>query len=280
MASLVYSPPMRSAWRSLGGPTGLVLLLAAAIFMRPAIAVAQAPQSQTPKSITLLPRFDASFAWAKLVSSDPRFSWDALMGIDTDVVDYGIGSITFQAEYEGVLSGERREFDLSHSNYMLDGAGSYRLPEVTLLVAFHHVSRHVSDRANPNVPAWNVLDVRGARRFTVGGSTIDARLAAGRVLKTNFVDYVWTSDIRLLFRRPIRGNLSWVALATGQLIGVDPTKLGRDRQCGATMLAGLRVSGRAAALEIVGGYERRIDGYPTDRVRVRAFTFGFRLTSS
>jgi hypothetical protein len=39
------------------------------------------------------------------------------------------------------------------------------------------------------------------------------------------------------------------------------------------------VNGRAAAVEFFAGYERRIDAYPTDRFRVRMFTFGFRIVS-
>ena len=37
--------------------------------------------------------------------------------------------------------------------------------------------------------------------------------------------------------------------------------------------------GKTASLEIFAAYERRIDGFPTDRFRVRFTEVGFRITS-
>jgi hypothetical protein len=237
------------------------------------------PLGESSSSTGFLTRTDFSFLWAHFFTPDPRFAWNAVLGVDLDLVDYGAGRIRFAAEYEGVLGSERRLFDLNHENFMLEGGGSYRLGSTEVSGFFHHVSRHLTDRANASVSAWNVADARATRRFKAGTSTIEGTLAAGRVLQRNFVDYTWTSELRLAIWRPVTPAASLFARGVGRLVGVDRARLDRDRQCGARVEFGLRLNGVAGAAEIVAGYERRIDGFPTDRYRVRAFTIGFRLTS-
>jgi hypothetical protein len=226
-----------------------------------------------------LTRADVSFQWAAFDTSDPRFSWDAALSADFDLVDYGVGRLSVKADYEAVLGSERRLFDLNHENYALEAAGSYRVGSIEVAGAFHHVSRHLTDRPNANISAWNVAVARAMRRFVAGASIVEATLEAGRVLQRNYVDYAWTSNLRLAIRRPVHKRTDVFASGIGRLIGVDRSKLNRDRQCGGRVEGGVRVNGTAGALELVAGYERRIDGFPTDRVRVRAFTIGFRLVS-
>ena len=233
--------------------------------------------AQTAPAGRFLPKSAFDFSWAALASGDPRFSWDADLGIDLDVVDYAIGRLTFVADYEAVLGSERRAFDLNHGNYTLESAASVRHRGAEYSAAFHHVSRHLSDRESPNIVAWNVLDLRAARQVAVARSTLDAQLAWGRVLQRNFADYAWTADLRLTLRRPVGTRSGLFASAWGGLVGVDPTKAGRERLCGSRLEAGWRLNGRAAALELFAGYERRIDAYPLERRRARWFAFGFRF---
>ena len=226
-----------------------------------------------------LPRARYYFQWAALESSDPRFTADGMMGVDVDLVDYGAGRLAFAADYEAVLGHEVRPFEINHDNFAMEAFATARVRSSEIAVAFHHVSRHLSDRANPNIIAWNVLDFRAMRHFNVGESHIDAELAAGHVLQTTFVDYTWTSDLYLTLRRRLANRVGFFASGRGRLIGVDESKQGRDRQCGARLETGIRVKGGATALELFAGYERRIDGFPTERTRVRMFAFGFRFTS-
>src|SRR5439155_5355214 len=135
--------------------------------------------------------------------------------------------INFAADYEGVLGNELRPFELNHENFSLDGSVLRQIGSVRLAGAFHHVSRHLSDRPNPNIVAWNVLDLRARRRFVNGLSMVDAELAAGRVLQHTYVDYAWTSDLRLIWRRPMTNRLTVFAAGDGHLVGVDPDRLGR-----------------------------------------------------
>lgn len=238
------------------------------------LAVASESRAQT-----FLPRAGYYFQWSALSSSDPRFSSDGMMGLDVDLVDYRAGRLAFAVDYEAVLGNEARPFEINHDNFAMEAFGTARIRSGEVAVAFHHVSRHLSDRANPNIVAWNVLDFRAMRQFTAGRSHIAAELAAGHVLQSTFVDYTWTSDLFLTLRRRLSNRLGFFASGHGRLVGVDPSKQGRERQCGARIETGVRVKGGATALELFAGYERRIDGFPTERTRVRMFAFGFRFTS-
>ena len=235
--------------------------------------------AQTAASTSFLPRADFSFSWGAFISADPRFGSAGEIAVDVDVIGYPRGRLNFAADYEAVLGNEARPFEINHDNFRLDASASDQFRSVTMAAAFHHVSRHLSDRANANIVAWNVLDVRASRRFHVGGTGLEAEIDVGKVLQHTFVDYTWTSDVRLRLHRPLSDRVALVASGVGHLVGVDAAKYGREGQCGAKIEAGVRLRGRAAALELVAGYERRIDGYPTERTRMRALTFCFRITS-
>jgi hypothetical protein len=237
------------------------------------------PQTSAPPAKTFLTRSGFSFSWAGLVDGDPRFSWDALLGIDLDLADYRVGRLNFTADYEAVLGDERRAFDLNHANYTLEASASYWVHSIELAGVFHHVSRHLSDRPNPATIAWNVAEVRATRQFLLGKSIVDTQLEVGRVLQHTFVDYVWTSNLRLAIRRSLSPRAALFAGGTGGLIGVDRTRLDRGRLCGARLESGVRLNGQTGALELFVGYERRIDAYPLDRQRARWFALGFRLVS-
>jgi hypothetical protein len=264
----------RPAGRRVVACLGLLLLVA----VRPASAQ-QVPTPPPASAPAFLPRFDMAFSWAALVTPDPRFAWAARLGADLDLVDYRVGRLNLVVDYEAVLGSERRAFDLNHGNYVLEASSSYRVASVDVSGVFHHVSRHLSDRPNPDTIAWNVVTLRAVRQFGVGRSTVDARVDAGRVLQHTFVDYLWTGELGLAIRRPISPRVGLFADGTGDLVGVDRTVAQRDRQCGARVEAGVHLNGREGALELFAGYERRIDAYPLDRHRFRWFSVGFRLVS-
>ena len=262
----------RAAWTF-----GTAFVLSIALVCPPSVAAQPAPALATPSR--LLPSAAFHFQWGSMASSDPRFAWDAVMGMDLDLASYPHGAVTFRAEYEAILGNQIRAFELNHENFALEGGASYDLRTVTVTAAFRHVSRHLSDRPNPNIIAWNLLDGRVRRTFVAGRTHVTGEISAGHVLQRTFVDYDWMAALGIAARRPIDGRLALFAGGTGQLVGVDAAKVGRGGQCGARLEAGVRIAGQAAAVEIFAGYERRIDGYPTERTRMRALTVGFRLTS-
>ena len=52
--------------------------------------------------------------------------WDADFGGELDVVDYGVGRFTFEANYQVVVGEEIRYFDPNQGNYILAGNVSAR----------------------------------------------------------------------------------------------------------------------------------------------------------
>ena len=266
---------------NVGARFGRATIVGAGLILGVSIrANAQTPPSVPPVSTgSFLTRSDMYFSWASLKTGDPRFSWNARLGLDLDLVDYKKGRLNFAADYEAGLSDERRVFDLNHGNYTLEASSTYRVRTSEIAAVFHHVSRHLSDRDNPATIAWNELQVRATQRFALGGSTLDAQLEAGRVLQHTSVDYLWTANLRLSLRRQLSERLTVFGSANGGLIGVDRQVFDRDRQCGSRFEAGVRINGSTAGLELFAGYERRIDAYPTDLHRTRWFVAGFRLVS-
>ena len=93
--------------------------------------------------------------------------WDTHWGADFDLVDYVKGRVSFLVDYQAVLGNEFRPFDPNQGNYMLEFSGSRRLGRTELVGAFHHVSRHLSDRPKRQAIAMNVLEGRVLRRFDV-----------------------------------------------------------------------------------------------------------------
>ncbi len=249
----------------------LALGLPAAAWAQPASIV------EPPTSSTLVSRsaFDVSFA--HLTSDDPRFVWAARVTADVDVVDYVRGRIRFWGEYEGVLGSERRLLDLNHENFIVEGSSSWRVKSSELSAVFHHVSRHLSDRPNENVVAWNTFGMRATHALTAAGTHYAGYLEATHVLQHTFVDYAWTSTLRLDLDRPLSPRTSFVALATGSLVGIDESRSSRDRQCGARFEGGVFIRGRAGGVEFYTAYERRIDAYPLARQRARWWEVGFKL---
>jgi len=268
-----------SALAALKGAAAGILLVALsgthAVAQVAAVPGPAAPPTQHPPAF--LTRADFSFMGAWLYTSDPRFTYDARLLGDVDVIDYGKGRTNLLVDYEAVVGSERRRFDVNHGNYTMAASTSYRAGPVELATFFHHVSRHLSDRQNPVAVSWNVIGGRVAGRATFHGATLDTTFDMGHAMQTAFVDYTWTANLHLAIRRPVSSIASVFALGEGGLIGVDHEKNNRSRLCGARGEFGLHVDGTKGAVELFFGYERRADAFPTGRVPVTFFTFGFRL---
>jgi hypothetical protein len=105
---------------------------------------------------------------------------------------------------------------------------------------------------------------------------LDGQIELGHAMQQAFVDYTWMTKALVGAARPLNATFSVVGSGLGEINFVN--HLVRDRRvCGGRVEGGLRVNGRAADFDVIVGYERRIDGYPIERSRVRAFTIGFRL---
>ncbi len=253
--------------------TACLLLVCA----RPAGAQTPAPAS------SFLSRADFFLQWSAIASADERFSWQGKVRFDVDLVDYGTGRLTLTADYEAILGGERRPYDLNQGTYRFEMAATRRLRSTEIAGIASHVSRHLVDRDNAPSISWNAAGARVRQRvvFNDRATSIDARIEITRAMQQAFVDYAWMSDARVSVRHAVRPDrrVELLADASGGVIGVQRAVYGRPRVCGGRVEGGIRVNGAAAALEIFLGYERRIDAFPTDRFRVRMWTVGFRLVS-
>ena len=210
----------------------------------------------------------------RLFTPDTRFEWEGRIRFDFDIVEYGAGRLMFRGGYDAVLGRQRRLYDLNQGNYFFEASTSYRVGEVEISGIISHVSRHLVDRPNPPAISWNEA---GARvRWERNGDAYELEIA--RAMDQAFVDYVWMSRAHARIRHPINGRAELIGSAFGEVIGVNHL-VRAERVCGGRLEGGIRINGRAAAVEFFGGYERRIDAFPTDRFRVRMFQLGFRVVS-
>jgi hypothetical protein len=239
-----------------------------------------------------LSRADFSFGWAGLAAADRRFDWQATVGFDLDVVDYGAGRLRFHGDYEAILGRERRRYDLNQGNYGFEVSGSVATRSIEIVAFSQHVSRHVVDRENVPAISWNTVGGRlysswtPARGFASNrpdaaprDTTIDGEIEIARAMQQAYVDYAWISRARVSMSRPLAPSVAITGTATGEVIGVKRGLVRGERICGGRLEGGLRIRGGAAALEAFVGYERRIDAFPTDRFRVRWFTIGARVVT-
>lgn len=239
-------------------------------------AFAQSPAA-APPSPDFFTRYDFRLSANALAVEDQSFSWDAHFGGALDLVDYVVGRTSILVDYEAVLGDQFRAFDPNQSYYTLEASSSFRSSVAEIAGVFHHVSRHLSDRAKQEAIAWNVFGVRVLRRVAAGATTVDARAEAGSVLQRSQVDYAWTAGADVMVRRQVRPRVGVFAHGCGELIGVDTSIGNRETQKGGRLEGGVRFDGRVGAIELFAGFERRIDADPFKRVPVRWGIAGFRL---
>jgi hypothetical protein len=259
--------------------------LAACLTLVAAVSASAQPPTQpvvapAPPGPEFLSRYDFQLSAAALAVNNPAFSWDTHFGGALDLVDYVGGRAGIYVDYEAVLGDEFRLFDPNQGNYTLEASGSARLGSSTEVVGmFHHVSRHLSDRPKRFAVAWNLAGVRILHQQKMGDATVDVDLEGGRIVQNSYVDYVWIGELHVQVRRPLGNRVGVFGRASGQWFGIDPTVAGRGRQAGGLVQAGLRLNGKAGAVELFAGVERRVDADPLNRQPVNWALAGFRLLS-
>ena len=268
------------------------VLAACFVFAFAAHAAAQPQQpivAPAPPAPDFLPRYDFHLFVASLMPSTPtpppavpdeRFSWDAHFGGSFDIADFVVGRLGVIADFQAVMGSQYRPFDPNQGNYTLEGFISARVNADTEVAGiFHHVSRHLSDRPKPFAVAYNEIGGRLMRRVALGATTVDVDLEGGRAVQHSYVDYTWLGELQLLVRHPITERVGIFAHGSGQAFAVNETVARRGAQAGGLVEAGVRMTGRAAVLEIFAGYEKRVDADPLDRLSQRWGLAGFRLLS-
>lgn len=254
---------------------------AALALAAPAAAAAQSP----PRLLDLDPRpgflsrLDCYLSLEALGEDDARFRWDADVGLQVDIVDWGRGRAAFQFNYEAVLADELQPFDPRQGNYALDLLGGVRAGRTEIALRFHHLSRHLGDRPKPFGIAWNDLGVEATHVRGSGEGRVQVRAFALATVMRSAVDYAGDVGAEVAGRRPLTPNVSLVASGGGHIRLVDRSRAGRGAQRGGRVELGLRVAGGGGALEIVGGAEQRVDADALE-ARPRRWAFvGARLVS-
>jgi hypothetical protein len=238
-------------------------------------AAAQTPAS--PPRVEFMPRavfhLTAEHLWGE---PDRRFRWDTNFGGEMDVVDYGVGRLTFVANYQAILGDEFQVFDPNQGNYVLDGSLSARLPQVELAGVFYHQSRHLGDRRKEFPVDWNMVGVRALRTFPAGAFHVATRADLRGSIKQSFIDYTWEFDGRVRADRLVRPGVGVLLSGSVRHLGVDGSA-NRGGQTGYRGEAGVRLEGSGGAVELFVAAERRIDPYPTEFSTATWVAAGFRL---
>ena len=243
-------------------------------------AAAQTPTEDSPQAskIELLPRSAFHISAEHLSDEDIMFVWDTNFGGELDVIGYGNGRATFVANYQAILGDEFRHFDPNQGNYILAGSTSVRTRGIEVAGVFYHQSRHLADRANRVAVAWNMMGGRVQRTATIGRTHLDTRVDVRGVVAKSFVDYKWETEAAVRSDVQIRPAVGLLFDGTLRLLGVDGSQ-NRGNQTGFRAEAGVRLSGRAGAMEFFLAGERRIDPYPLEFGTAGWVTVGFRLVS-
>ena len=236
--------------------------------------------AQTPADapVEFLPRSVFHMGAEHLSGDDPRFIWDANLGGEVDLIDFGRGRVTFFGNYQVILGNEFKEFDPNQASYILEGSVSARVPEVEVAAVFYHQSRHLGDRDNTQAVEWNMVGVRARRSWIAGATHVDARADVRGVIQRTFVDYRWEFDGRVRADHVLRPGTGVLLAGAVRHLGVDGSQ-NRGGQTGIRGEAGVRFDGGGGAVELFIAGERRIDPYALQFSTKTWFTAGFRLLS-
>ena len=262
-----------------------LVVIICVLFAAPAFAQQSGPQPLDGpiEHFEFFSRYDFQLE-ANLLSNDnpDQFRWDTHFGGEFDIFNYVKGRVTVVTDYEAVLGSELRPFDPNQGIYTLEPSASWFVGRHEIAFVFHHVSRHLGDRAKKYSIAFNVVEGRYLRKFELNGTSVAVRASAGKIVQHSDVDYTWAADWDVVVVHPMNPRLHWYGRTTGEMYGTDPAVRGRsDVQHTARLEAGTRLIAKKAALELVVGVEHRLDATPTDYLRpaVNWGIVGFRIAS-
>ncbi len=209
--------------------------------------------------------------------ADARYNWDADLGIDVDLFDLGFVRGNLLANLETIVGSELRDVDPNQNSYTTDFAVFVRLPRGELGATFHHVSRHLGDRADLGSVSWNMAGVVYGDRFAAGPVRVDAGARAMGTVERANVDYVAQLELHAAAELPINRRVSLVGDAMVVVVPVERAQLGRSALRGGRVLAGVRLPARVGAVDLLAGWEQRIDAGQFTRDTPRWFQLAVRL---
>ena len=217
---------------------------------------------------------------ARLAPAEEQFSWDANIGGDMDIWDYGTGRVNLLTNYNVVMGSELQAFDPNQGNYTFDIWGTVRLGTRTEIGAlFHHVSRHLGDREKRSPIDWNMVGVQVLHRRSRGKLNIDAWGRLVGATKRSGVDYRQELVGRADVRYSIRPRITAIGTASFAVVGVARDLLDRGTQWAGRSEGGVRLTREGATLDLFIAVDRRIDADPLQPGARTWALFGFRVAS-
>jgi hypothetical protein len=233
--------------------------------------------STQPSSLEFFSRFDSAISIERFsAAEDERFVWSGIIGVDVDVMDYGLGRTAIVANYEVVMGREFRPFDPNQGNYILEASTSARTGAFELAAVFHHVSRHLSDRPKRRSVDWNMVGGRMSGDLQRGRASLQGRADIRGVIRRGLVDYRWEVDTEVAARVSLRPRLALIARSGVRVLGVTG-EADRGTQYGYRGEGGLSFEGRGATVDLFIAAERRIDPYQLELSTATWLTTGFRI---
>lgn len=216
---------------------------------------------------------------ARLVTDHVAFDWAAELGGDIDLVDFGRGRLNGLVNFEAVLGHERGAFDPTQGNYTLAVRVDWRVAASEVGAVFHHVSRHLSDRAKSFPIDWNMIGLVARRRMERGSIRVDGASHLLVATKRSFVDYRTEIGVKVAATQLV--NPRATAFVTGDLIvrGVAREVFGRGTLVGGRLESGVRLMGARTGLDLFVAVERRIDADPLELQTRTWMLTGFRIVS-
>jgi hypothetical protein len=225
-----------------------------------------------------LSRYGFQLGAARVGGADASFRWDADFRGEVDIITEPRWRATFLAGYEAILGDERRAFDPVQGNYILDLSASGRVGGGELAGIFHHVSRHLSDRAKRDPIDWNMVGARYTRELYVPRAPkLTSRVAARALwaIQRSLVDY--GAEMGIEGDAVYRVDARLAALGAAGLDLLTTRGSDRGAQVGVRLEGGVRVGGGAGALDLIVRYERRIELDPFLPAARNLLIAGFRL---
>jgi hypothetical protein len=133
--------------------------------------------------------------------------WDSWVGAGVGLLRVGQTTGYLSVDVETVLGSERRAFEANQSAYHLEIGGRRQADWGTMMLFFHHVSRHSLDRTQIPTVSWNDLAFRVSLPFSVGGRPIQAGAGVGLDVTERNTGYRWDVQADMegaVFKRPSR----------------------------------------------------------------------------
>ena len=256
-----------------------VCLVASPVRARSQTSSADSTARQTPPTLGFLTSYTFHLTASRLLSSDESYVWDTDFGGDMDVFDLQHVRGNVLLNFEGIVGEEIRAVDPNQGNYTIDLSMWWRTggSDAEIGVTFHHVSRHLSDRAKEFPIAWNMFGLQATSSLAVRSWDLDIGYRVLKTIRRAFVDYTAEIGGSVQATRAVHSRVSLIVGGELTFVSVDESERGRSHQTGGRFEIGARFPGGAGVGEVFIQRERRIDANPFDLEPTTFTMLGFRF---